>query len=943
MKNILLAACATAVAACATAGNRPYEFVDAGRTEDAHPALVDFEKPLEWKVRCWDAEATFARSQDEQLFGDWTAKLAYRVTGRKPRISLRLAEGLPLPKGDFDTMSLWVRGQHFTMGANRTPGETPPLLTAVFRRPDGSALTYRLGRVIWKDWFMPVVRFPQGDIPKLRESTFVGFEVTNLSRREERVIHIDSIAIYKEEFKPLDLKPRPKRNLTPLPGADQGMNTGAGTLPFPTREETILPDVAEPLPGEPLAQYSGGAGGGRVKTTMRRVGRTLIVDFTGPAGAATEISSGLPTEGRFIKGFHVPYLSYDGGGGRVMVDMLEPPAKRGAAGASRQPMFRLAMFDWYRSNASSIRIRNTPKGCEVCAIYGKKSDGTYNPVSERLFITLSPDFDGVLPNIPNPPSPWKAVTGSVTWRSHASYNREADKKLWRAVHRHGIRDLLITDHETMWREGGESFTMRTKADPSKGGDEGQRDYTRFLIDELGYRYGPYNNFTDFAPANAYWTPDWVTRQASMWMRGGWMRCYAFRAAAAPQACETIAPILQKKFGFNTAYCDVHTAINAWDRTDFDSRVPGAGTYSEVFYDWGETLLLQKKAWNGPVWSEGGHHFFFAGLCDGNYGQDRGRPYGTNPWLVDFDVLKIHPLETDFGMGCLSMFMPNKSGQNGYVPEAPTPQALTNVIDRFICATLAFGHSGYLILDSLFDPPRPFGLAYCGPGKMALSENGFATAMKSHFMTQQIASRYTQAQAVKIEYADDKGQWLPTSAAIAADAVKRCQVRVEYDDGTVVVANGNEAERLKSGDVDLPPRGYWAKSGDGAVVVASDDAGGVRADYCESPKYIYIDGRGREAVRGKARAAGTALCRKTDYGWEIISLGNRPCAFRLRGPCSEEQRFVAASDGTKPVPPAIALDFDGNEIGPAEVSVADGWLSVKPVPGAFSYKVSAIDK
>ena len=914
MRTALILAVA-ALALGADAAVRPYEFTDAGRTEDAHPALVDFEKPCEWKVRGWGAKATFERTQEQQLFGDWTGKLAYRATGKKPRISIRLAKGIPLPQDEFDTMSLWIRGQHFTRGANKVAGEPTPALAAVFRRPDGSALCYRLASIDWKDWHLRYVRFPQQDIPKLRESTFVGFEFTGCTKTSERVIYIDSLAVFKDELKPFALKPRPKRNLKPLPGADQGLNTGEGVLPFPTREDTILPDVAEPLPGEPLAQFTGGAVSGAdtnaLKIATRRVGRTLIVDFSAPTGAVTEISAGLPSEGRFVKSVNVPFLAYDGGGGRVTVDVVGEKA-----------MFRLALFDWYRSNASTVRVRNTDRGCELSVVYNRKSDGTYNPVSERLFITLSPDFAGVLPNIPNPPSPWKKVTGSVTWRSHASYDRELDKRLWKAVHRHGMRDVLITDHETMWREGGESFTLRTKTDPSKGGDEAQRDYTRFLIDELGYRYGPYNNFTDFAPANAYWTPDWVARAPDLTMTHGWMRCYGLRPAAAPEACETVAPKVQEKFRFNTAYCDVHTSVNFWGRrTDYDARVPGAGTFAETFYAWGETLLLQKEVWGGPVWSEGAHHFFFAGICDGNYGQDRGFPLGREPWLVDFDVLKIHPLETDFGTGCLSMFMPNRSGQNGYVPDAPTPQALTNVIDRFIGATLAFGHSGYLILDYLFDPPRPFGLAYCGPGRMAFSEDGFSIAMTSHFMVQQIASRYTQSEAVNIEYADAEGRWLPTSEALKADTVSRCQIRVEYKDGTVVCVNGNEKARLKCGGIDLPPCGYWAKSGDGEIVVASEDAYGIRADYCESPKYIFLRSRGGEAVRARARTAGTALCRTTDDGWEIISIGNRPCAFRIPG-------------GT-----ATALDFEGKELGQAETTVNDGWYSVKPFPGAFSYCVN----
>jgi len=59
MKTISMLA-VIALALCTGAAARPYELTDAGRAEDAHPAIVDFEKPCEWKVRCWDAEATVA-------------------------------------------------------------------------------------------------------------------------------------------------------------------------------------------------------------------------------------------------------------------------------------------------------------------------------------------------------------------------------------------------------------------------------------------------------------------------------------------------------------------------------------------------------------------------------------------------------------------------------------------------------------------------------------------------------------------------------------------------------------------------------------------------------------------------------------------------------------------------------------------------------------------
>ena len=62
------------------------------------------------------------------------------------------------------------------------------------------------------------------------------------------------------------------------------------------------------------------------------------------------------------------------------------------------------------------------------------------------------------------------------------------------------------------------------------------------------------------------------------LQHAWMRCYAPKPARAVEYCARLAPEIQKKFRFSTAYCDVHTAVAPWDRVDYDPRVPGAGTF-----------------------------------------------------------------------------------------------------------------------------------------------------------------------------------------------------------------------------------------------------------------------------------------------------------------------------------------------------------------------------
>ena len=150
---------------------------------------------------------------------------------------------------------------------------------------------------------------------------------------------------------------------------------------------------------------------------------------------------------------------------------------------------------------------------------------------------------------------------------------------------------------------------------------------------------------------------------------------------------------------------------------------------------------------------------------------------------------------------------------------------------------------------------------------------------------------------------------------------------EYANGTVTMVNGNKTERMKFGDRDLPPNGY-ARSGredEDRVFVASTDSGPgtPRYDYCVSPAYIYIDGRGHFTRLDQAASDGIGICRIVGKGqWEIIPYQGADCGFKL------------------PPAKAVALDKDGQEMGPAELRVSRGLTYVVPVKDAFSYLLTA---
>ena len=960
-----------------TVGKRPYELDWAGRTEDTYPdkVLTGFEEEG-WTGACDGGEIAVERSREQQLFGDYVLKATYCNTAEGSQTyAIRPPEPIPAPES-FDTVTLWVYGNKEAMYKDRS-SIGPVNVVLELRNADGKTTEVLLYNVVWHEWFMCHKRLTEKQRAEFsRPGTVVtGILLKPANNRENRTLYFDSLTLYTEEFKPLEFTRRPKRNLTLFPGQDPGANTGEGTLPFPTREETILPDSAAPGSTVTLSQsdnsytyiykgtdgelkvtytpasgtwsdftasWNGGpafqplaeggvkflgsatpnatlvscaAEGGKVKAVWNYTladghvhevayhfelkGKTLVLDTlsSNSDNQLETVSYGEVAGVECLDLLQIPYYDYGHGAGRPAVALVK---------AGEAQFFLSGHTDWYRSNGSCPTGGQYPHMGKLQVNgqvrYVPKTDGKRNDVFERFFVTISPSFEEHLPNLPNPPSPWRHITGSIIWRAYGAHKRENDKRCWHEVWRYGMRKCLVTDHETMWRDGEESFTFRTRTAPGKGGDEGARDYSRYMQETLGFVYGPYNNFTDFAPVNGYWDTDMVTRQADNQLMGAWRRCYRPKPLRGLEFCEKLTPIIEEKFHFSTAYCDVHTSVAPWETVDFDFRVPGAGTFAQTFYAYGEIMLIQKKCWDGPVYSEGPHFCYFSGLTDGNYAQDRTYRLFSRPWLVDFDLRKIHDLECNFGIGAMTMFYGEQtlgSDNFSWLHDGRTDAHL----DRFFTATIAFGHPGFLVL-----------------------EGGIRNALRSYYLLQQIETRYTQAKAKDIYYCGDDGKPYRTTEAIANGAYRNSQVVVDYANGTHVVANGSNEKPLTlrhaGREISLAPNTFVAWTEDGEYFSTNAPHEGFLADYAESPEYIYLNARDQiHHVMPKADGVGQVICRSDDAEhWEFIGLDGAQGGFAVEG-------------GN-----ARAYAFDGKDLGPATAVRCRGMLYVLPVEGAFSYKL-----
>ena len=994
-------------------GKRPYELDWAGRTEDEHTPTVDFQDVSGWKAACPTAKAFFQSSTEKPLFLPKSARLEIRSESMGT-VTLRPPAPVPLPP-EFNAVSLWVYGDGLMISPELSP-EKKLQVKALFKNPSGKTVEVPFLQIRHGEWFKLHHQFSGDELKQLGAgSTFVGFDVTGFGDKEDRVIYLSNLAAFKDSFSPLNFKPQPKRGIAPLPGATEGVNTGEGKLPFPTREQTILPlnlskdftNTAtldgvkkgfrqkilalfkgetrgnESKDGRAVFTYEGkdakisyvykpqkgdfgdiegtitypdgtaltfqpSVGGGlrfgeasSVASAARLTGMTmkdglltanwemtvdgapvpvtyrlriwqksLVLDVLCEGGKVSRVTYGHTSGLRNPRLVTTPYYTYD-------IYSKDRPAVV-VSGDEKQPLFFAAHTDWYLSNGSELYAINSVKNGEVTGNgginYRAMTNGRRQNCAERLFLTASPVYDEVLPTVANPPSPYKSIGYNAMWRSFGSpQSRFHHARYLYRYWRQGIKEQIVTDHEGLFRDREESFTFRTKTAPLKGGDEGAKWISDYLRNTLGYVYGPYCQFTDIGTVNQFFKLDHVVRTPDNQLQHGWFRMYQPKPVWAQEEAEGIAIKLKGKFGYTDSYCDVHTAFAPWQIVDYDSRVPGAATFAQTFYSYGQIFLKQKAAWDGPVYSEGNYHSFYAGLTDGDYAQDKGYRLAYNPWLVNFDLRNMHNLNANYGMGDMYMFM-WESGFDFKKDKAAGSFAL----DRLIAATLAYGHAAIM--------PASVGLNIAAP--------------RTHFMAVPITRLYGLSPVADIEYASENGGWKSASSALLDGSYANSQLRVRYENGTTVVANGSPTDtflKVTEGNrtLELPQNGYSAWSADGRTeVLSSLDEYGNRFDYAVTPDHIYIDGRGKPVRRRLAAANGPAVLRILGNGeFEYIPLNLEFEGDYLQRGESVMAGFAIQADSV------TALDYEMKALpDKVEALVSRGLTWIMPVKGAHSYMI-----
>lgn len=470
-------------------------------------------------------------------------------------------------------------------------------------------------------------------------------------------------------------------------------------------------------------------------------------------------------------------------------------------------LFVCAYANWLTSNASSQD--------GTTATYTPRTDGTRNPVREQFVYTAAWHLAEVFPEIPNPPSPFRDKLADKvildTWGGR--YTDIA--RTFETLKEYGIDNCVALIHD--WQRSGYDNALpdHVPAAADKGGDAGMKALVQTGT-RLGYYVALHENYVDYYPNYDHFNENDIALDPSgkrvlAWYNPGTkIQSFAVKPTAILRLAATQSPEINRRYGTNADYLDVHSAVPPWFHVDFRAGEPGAGEFKTVFDAHRDLWAYERKTHHGPVFGEGNNHAYWSGLLDGVEAQ-----FGTGwpgnqgmsaPLAVDFDLLRIHPLQFNHGMGYYERWW--GTPQWGRMP----PLA---VLDQYRMQEVVYGHAGFLAATTWSNIPY---------------------AWLEHHLMSPVTARYGNRAVRSIRYqVGDK--WVDGTAAAKAGAWKR--VEVTYTNGLTITANDSD-EPMAVADALLPRFGWIAR---GAGVTAwTALKSGVVADYAETAQSVFANAR-----------------------------------------------------------------------------------------------------
>ncbi|MCW5979410.1 MAG: hypothetical protein KIT09_15140 [Bryobacteraceae bacterium] len=943
----------------------PYEMTWVERQEP-EGVLVDFEDLNGWTLELHGGTAgEFRRTREQQIWGQHVGKFAFGGSGR---VVARPPAPIAIPR-TFDSIEMWGYGNRW--GRRRDDPAPPVNVSVLLVDARGKETAIQITDIKWRGWWLIHRRPAKEELARLAAPLrFSGIEIAMPPNTERRYFFCDALAFNAEKLPPLNLKPQPKRNLKPFRGQIVGLNTGEGTLEFPTREETILPSnvetgfrvtAAQPEPGRFEFRYEGrdakvtyeyrpragnlgeltaSVNGGRPFRPLNN-GGVLFADTPEGRTAEGELIAAALKEGvveaKFRVGSRIVEYNLrlwqkslvldvwcDGGEATELsfgqVAGVDDPKLivvpyityrynwNPRVLLSKGPVFTSVWWDWYRTNASEPYVSETPKA----AASGAEVNGGMRYI---------PKTDGTRNNlyerifVTNSPVYEETLP---TIPNPPSLSRNTAKEVvwtvtapptFEADHRNSrlIRSYGI---DKIMQHSHE-VTWRDDGDSftmklHAAPQKGGDARLRWYVAEQEKLGWLQGVYTNYTDF-ATVNSNWSPDHVQRLPDGEWRRAWP--------RCYALKPA--KAVEFDEYYAKrIHERFGVkMSYTDVHTAVP----------PWEYCDFDARVPGAGTLAAT----FYAYGQLLRNdqrvYGVSQteatmqwlyaGLDTGAYGWVYTNVNLLTHPVDVAFRLHKIhplhaeyGMGAPSRYMAD-LDPNWTASEKRREYLDLFLATTIAYGNFGWLVKD--FGTAKPFGVE-------ALA--------RSYYMMQQLQQQYAFQPVKRIEYADAAGKFLTPSQAHVTGALAESRLHVVYERGAEVFVNrGGRPWTVKDGQgqaVELPPSGWLAFHAANRFRELSANAGGRRIDHVQAPAYEFLDGRGQWTEYGNLGATGSvAMRRKGEGGAELIDIyGNEKIAFRAEG------------EGT-----LMAYDPEDRPLGTVEVaSRSGGWKEFRTMPQGRRY-------
>ncbi len=616
---------------------------------------------------------------------------------------------------------------------------------------------------------------------------------------------------------------------------------------------------------------------------LRIQGKTLIVELEGGNGKAAGVDLGYVSGAVHPRLIRIPYFNFGEG----------QPALLCTSG-----VFVSSFLDWYESSASVLRglsDEETPQlklngGCR----YEPATDGKRATFKERWVLTVSRQFDEVLPTLPTPTSTptWEGLRELVWYNLPALQPQEeayveAYERLLMCKQL-GMDSVLVNHPAELWHDGDAHSALGLQGATMKGGSDALDEYLE-AVDDLGYSYSVYSALTDVAPLDPSWDPDLVGIDSNgSWTKTGPGR-YLLKPTEAVKTASDYGQMLRSRYPRSVPYVGTHGAVPPWERVDFDARLERPARYRDTLF--AEQSMMTQIAQSSPegVVGDGGTHWLYRGLLSGYLARMAGPSPHKQPLLVDFALRFLHPFEIDAGVGTPSQFFGSQ------IP-AEEMHSRSAWFDRYLATTVAYGH------------------AACLPEQ---EDWGLPALVKTYYLLQKLQTLYLGVEVKSILY-HHAGNLIEPTEALVSGAYENSQVQIEYANGLHIHVNGSWEHDWSvehAGTIyRLPPASFLAHGPDDFLVFSADDGDG-RIDYVRTDQFLYCDTRDHVRTVGALKLQGAVLLREKNWRIDVYPVecteeieiepallwpGRRMPPLRVLTSRSDEEEEVIANGITDPV-------------------------------------------